>query len=205
MLEEGRAWVEVGGHGGEHGRIWGARQMVTQVCVPDSQWGQTNKTSQSAERGLSSAVHSLSHVQLFATPRTSTSQTSLSLPSDSMVKNPPAVQEMRVRSLDWEDPLEKKMSTWEIPWTEEPGGLQSMESQKSWTRLSGQTRTTCKETGVSRPEKPQGSRKSWAKHFLKARWGGWGLQGLWSASAQFSDGLMLREQDGVTGANVLSP
>ena len=46
-----------------------------------------------------------------------------------MVKNPPAMQEMTVRSLGWEDPLEKEMAThssilaWEIPWTEEPGGL----------------------------------------------------------------------------------
>ena len=44
-----------------------------------------------------------------------------------MVKNPPAKQEMQVRSLGWEDPLEKEMATypsilaWEIPWTEEPG------------------------------------------------------------------------------------
>ena len=43
---------------------------------------------------------------------------------------------MRVWSLDWEDPLEKEMAThssilaWEIPWTEEPGGLQSVGSQK---------------------------------------------------------------------------
>ena len=50
------------------------------------------------------------------------------------VKNPPAVQETQVQSLDWEDPLEKKMAThssillWRIPWTEEPGGLQSMGS-----------------------------------------------------------------------------
>ena len=41
--------------------------------------------------------------------------------------------------MGWEDPLEKEMATpssvlaWEIPWTEEPGGLQSMGSQKSWT------------------------------------------------------------------------
>ena len=53
-----------------------------------------------------------------------------------MVKNMPAMQETRVQSLDQEDPLEKKMAThssilaWEIPWTEEPGGLQSMESQR---------------------------------------------------------------------------
>ena len=55
------------------------------------------------------------------------------------VKNPPAVQETQetwVQSLGWEDPLEKEMAThssilaWEIPWTEEPGGLQSMESQR---------------------------------------------------------------------------
>ena len=53
------------------------------------------------------------------------------------VKNPPAMQEMWVRSLGWEDPLEKEMATlsstlaWRIPWTEEPGGLQSMGSQES--------------------------------------------------------------------------
>ena len=43
-------------------------------------------------------------------------------------------QETRVQSLSWEDPLEKGMAThssaWKIPWTEEPGGLQSMESQR---------------------------------------------------------------------------
>jgi len=53
-----------------------------------------------------------------------------------MVKNLPVMQETWVRSLDWEDPLEKKMAThsstlaWRIPWREEPGGLQSMESQR---------------------------------------------------------------------------
>ena len=51
-----------------------------------------------------------------------------------MVKNLPAKQETRVQSLDQEDPLEKGMAThsnilaWEIPRTEEPGGLQSMGS-----------------------------------------------------------------------------
>ena len=49
-----------------------------------------------------------------------------------MVKNLPAMQESWVRSLGWEDPLEKGMAThsgilaWRIPWTEEPGRLQSM-------------------------------------------------------------------------------
>ena len=53
-----------------------------------------------------------------------------------MVKNLPAMQETRVRSLGWEDPLEKTMATyssilaWWIPWTEEPGKLQSMRLQR---------------------------------------------------------------------------
>ena len=61
------------------------------------------------------------------------------------VKNLPAVQETRVRSLGWEDPLEKEMAihssilAWRIPWTEEPGGLESMG--------------------------PQRVRNDWAKHF----------------------------------------
>ena len=56
------------------------------------------------------------------------------------VKNLPATQETQVQSLGWEDPLEKCMAThssilaWRIPWTEEPGGLQSMELQ-SQTQL----------------------------------------------------------------------
>ena len=52
------------------------------------------------------------------------------------VKKLPTVQETLVRSLGWEDPLEKEIAThssilaWEIPWTEEPGRLQSMGSQR---------------------------------------------------------------------------
>ena len=63
-----------------------------------------------------------------------------------MVKNSPAMQETWVQSLSWEDPLEKKMAThsstlaWRIPWTEEPGRLQSMGLQ-SRTRLSDFTFT----------------------------------------------------------------
>ena len=59
-----------------------------------------------------------------------------------MVKNLPAMQETWVQSLGQEDPLKKDMAThrsifaWRIPWTEEPGGLQSMGSQKSQPRLS---------------------------------------------------------------------
>ena len=49
-----------------------------------------------------------------------------------LVKNSPAMRETWDRSLAWEDPLEEGMAThssilaWEIPWREEPGGLQSM-------------------------------------------------------------------------------
>ena len=49
-----------------------------------------------------------------------------------MIKNPPEMQETWVPSLGQEDPLEKEMAThssilaWKIPWTEKPGGLQSM-------------------------------------------------------------------------------
>ena len=63
-------------------------------------------------------------------------------PGGSAVKNLPAIQETQVQSLDWEDPLEKGMAThssilaWKIPWTWEPGGLQSKGLQKSQTRLS---------------------------------------------------------------------
>ena len=55
------------------------------------------------------------------------------------VTNLPAMQETQAQSQGWEDPLEKRMAThsnslaWRIPWTEEPGGLQSMGSQKSQT------------------------------------------------------------------------
>ena len=53
-----------------------------------------------------------------------------------MVKNPPVMWDTWVQSLGWKDPLEKgkathsSILTWKILWTEEPGGLQSMESQR---------------------------------------------------------------------------
>ena len=55
----------------------------------------------------------------------------IGFPGGTVVKNPPAKQEMWVWSLGWEDPLEEEMAThssmlaWESPWTEEPGGLYS--------------------------------------------------------------------------------
>ena len=66
----------------------------------------------------------------------------MGLPGGSAVKNLPSKQETRVRSLGQEDPLKKGMAThsgilaWEIPWTEEPGGLQSTGFQKNWTQLN---------------------------------------------------------------------
>ena len=54
-----------------------------------------------------------------------------------MVKNLSAMQETWVQSLGWKDPLEKGIAThssilaWEIPWTEEPGGLQLMGLQRA--------------------------------------------------------------------------
>ena len=67
-----------------------------------------------------------------------------SFPGGAVIKNLPAVQElkepqeMQVQFLGWEDPLEEGMAThssilgaWRIPWTEEPGGLRSMVLQKA--------------------------------------------------------------------------
>ena len=56
-----------------------------------------------------------------------------------MVKNPPEMQETWVQSLGWEDPLEEGLEihsnilAWRIPWTEKPGGLQSMGLQRGDT------------------------------------------------------------------------
>ena len=60
----------------------------------------------------------------------------LGFPGGSVVKTLPVMQKTEVRSLGQEDPLEKEMAThssilaWRIPWTEEPGGLQSVELQR---------------------------------------------------------------------------
>ena len=58
------------------------------------------------------------------------------------IKNLPAMQETLVQSLGWEDSMEKGMVThcsilaWRIPWTEEPGGLQTTGVTKNWTHQS---------------------------------------------------------------------
>ena len=75
------------------------------------------------------------------------------------VKRLSTMRETRVRSLGWEDPLEKEMAihsstlAWKIPRTEEPGRLQSMGSPKSWTRLSNFTFTFFLKNSISDNEK----------------------------------------------------
>ena len=70
------------------------------------------------------------------------------LPSGLVVKNLPAIQEMQVRSLGQEDPLEEDMAThssilaWRIPWTEEPGGLKSMGLRRVGYDLATKITTT---------------------------------------------------------------
>ena len=60
----------------------------------------------------------------------------MELPRELSGKNPPAMQETQVRFLGWDDLLEKEIAThssilaWRIPWTEEPGRLQSMGSHR---------------------------------------------------------------------------
>ena len=67
---------------------------------------------------------------------------SLGFPHGSTVKNPPAMQEAQVQSQGQEDPLKKEMAThssilaWEVPWTQEPGRLQSMGSQRIQCNLA---------------------------------------------------------------------
>ena len=62
--------------------------------------------------------------------------THVGFPCGSVGKNPPTMQETWLQSVGWEDPLEKEMAThtcilvWRIPWTEKPGGLQSIGLQR---------------------------------------------------------------------------
>ena len=72
------------------------------------------------------------HTKFFYSP-----QSTVGFPGGSVVKNPPANAEIQVRSLGRKDPMEKETAThssiltWRMQWTEEPGGLQSVGSQKS--------------------------------------------------------------------------
>ena len=72
----------------------------------------------------------------------------IKFPGHLVVKNLPAMQEMQVRSLGWEDPPEKEMAThssilaWRIPWTEEPVRWQSMRSQRVGHNLANNNNKT---------------------------------------------------------------
>ena len=80
-----------------------------------------------------------------------------------MVKNPSAMRETQVWSLGQEDPLQKSLAThsstlaWRIPWTEKPGGLQSMSSQldtTEWLTLSLSQQTWCPWPGTEHQQVP---------------------------------------------------
>ena len=99
------------------------------------------------------SIYFWSHLALPCINKTLTLAACRLLQVAQMVKNLPARQETRVQSLGWEDPLEEEMAThssslaWRIPWTEEPGVLQSMGSQRvghDWltnTRTHARTHT----------------------------------------------------------------
>ena len=94
-----------------------------------------------------------------------------------MVKNPPAVQETRVQSLGWEDPLEKRMAThssilaWRTPRTEEPGGLRVCGFAKSRTRLSNNTFTAICKTETASPTLQSSCGDRMVKQILSTRGG----------------------------------
>ena len=94
-----------------------------------------------------------------------------------MVKNLPVMWEIWVRFLGWEDPLEKGMAThfsilaWRIPWTEEPGRLQSMGLQKvtkDWVTFTF-TKHTINVTHLNHPETIPSHPDSW-KNCLPGNW-----------------------------------
>ena len=85
--------------------------------------------------GSASFVVQLSHLYM-TTGKTISTTSTRGFPGGAMVKNMPAMQEMLVQFLGWEDPLEEEMVThssilvWEISWTEKPARLQSMGLQR---------------------------------------------------------------------------
>ena len=98
------------------------------------------RANNSTEKGRVSSGDICVQSFLFLSPKTTLIESRSSLVAQT-VKHLSTMWETRVRALGWEDPLEKEMAihsstiAWKIPWTEEPGRLQSMESQ-SRTRLS---------------------------------------------------------------------
>ena len=115
--------------------------MEQMCCKKKRDHDQDGRTHVPALRCLFTRLEPLAHetgffvitVFFFLTEVQSTLEASLVAQS---VKNLPAVQETQVQALDWEDPLVKEMANhssilaWKIPWTEKPGGLQSMGLQE---------------------------------------------------------------------------
>ena len=87
-----------------------------------------------------------------------------------LVKNPPTIQETRVQFLGWEDSLEKEMAThssifaWEIPWTEEPGGLTVHGVTRVEHNLETKPPTTIKQIQTHR-------RRKQTYGYQRAKWG----------------------------------
>ena len=99
-----------------------------------------------------------------------------------MVKNLPAMQETLVWSLGWKDPLEKRMSThsnvlvWRIPWTEEPGGLQFMRSQRAGHNWVTHTHTHPLYHHLTKMKKLElwtANPLAWSEHQESGRAGDW--------------------------------
>ena len=88
-----------------------------------------------------------------------------------MVKNLPAMQETGVQSLGWEDPLEKEMATLSsilarrIPWTEEPGGLQSVGSQMVGYNWATNTRSRLDPLAIIKIKKKKKADKNKCSHY----------------------------------------
>ena len=98
-----------------------------------------SSTSLSALRVVSSAyLRLLIFLPAILIPSCALSRPALTSLVAQMVKCLSTMRETRIQSLGWEDPLEKEMAAlssilaWKISWTEEPGGLQSMGSQRVW-------------------------------------------------------------------------
>ena len=87
-----------------------------------------------------------------------------------LVKHLPAIQETWVRFLGWEESLEKEMAThystlaWRIPWTEEPGGLQSMGLQRARHDWATNTHTHCWVSGTGLDAEDTEKKKKIGRH-----------------------------------------